>query len=744
MWFALKMVFDALLFDIHLFCVFLCLGVFVAIKCFNMKRTYLFISLILLFGCSKIDRKALVTRHNIEIANPDLLNSLTVGNGEFAFTADITGMQTFPEFYEKGISLGTQSQWGWHSFPNPENYTPSDVVMNYKVGNDSIPYLYQFSKEDGERKYNASMWLRENPHRLHLGLIGLEVVMTDSTLITIDDIKNPRQQLNLWTGELKSIFEVEGIPVEVTTFCHQQKDMVAFNIKSELMKQGRLRVKIRFPYIARGQFNPGYDFSFPEKHQSSIVNETLRGVLFSHQLDSTVYFSQVEWLGNVLFKEEDKHTFTFSPSEKEDFEISFLFSEDTIKEPLPTFSETAYNNCQRWKQFWMSGAAVDFSNCTDSRAFELERRVVLSQYLTKIQCSGSLPPQETGLTKNSWYGKFHLEMHWWHAAHFIQWNRAELMEKQLQFYFDAFEKARRTAALQGYDGARWQKMTDPAGDESPSTVGTFLIWQQPHLIYLADMLYRNHHNDKSVLQKYHDLVESTADFMASYARYDSATTRYMLGPALIPAQECFDPATTINPSFELVYWKWALQTAQNHRKMLGLPANEKWQQVIDHLSILPVKDGLYLFSENATDSYTSPRYLTDHPIVLGIEGFLPKTDMIDQQLLENSFNAVNEKWNWDTCWGWDFPLAAMCATMLDKPEQAINLLMMDTPKNQYLPNGHNYQDVNLPLYLPGNGSLLTAVAFMCTYKNVDGKNGFPSNGKWNVKHEDFFQLHVCF
>jgi hypothetical protein len=210
---------------------------------------------------------------------------------------------------------------------------------------------------------------------------------------------------------------------------------------------------------------------------------------------------------------------------------------------------------------------------------------------------------------------------------------------------------------------------------------------------------------------------------------------------LIPAQECFDPATTINPTFELAYWKWALQTAQNHRKLLGLPANEKWQQVINHLSPFPVKDDLYLFSENATDSYTNPRYLTDHPIVLGIEGFLPETDIVDHQLLVNSFNAVNEKWNWDTCWGWDFPLAAMCATMLDKPEQAIDLLMMDTPKNQYLPNGHNYQDVNLPLYLPGNGSLLTAVAFMCSYKNVDGKNGFPSNGKWNVKHEDFFPLH---
>lgn len=34
------------------------------------------------------------------------------------------------------------------------------------------------------------------------------------------------------------------------------------------------------------------------------------------------------------------------------------------------------------------------------------------------------------------------------------------------------------------------KMTDPSGLEAPSKVGSFLIWQQPHLIYLAELLYR--------------------------------------------------------------------------------------------------------------------------------------------------------------------------------------------------------------------------------------------------------------
>ena len=61
-----------------------------------------------------INRQALVQRHNIVNTRIDSLESLSLGNGKFAFTADVTGLQTFPERYAKGVSLGTQSEWGWN------------------------------------------------------------------------------------------------------------------------------------------------------------------------------------------------------------------------------------------------------------------------------------------------------------------------------------------------------------------------------------------------------------------------------------------------------------------------------------------------------------------------------------------------------------------------------------------------------------------------------------------------------
>ena len=80
-------------------------------------------------------------------------------------------------------------------------------------------------------------------------------------------------------------------------------------------------------------------------------------------------------------------------------------------------------------RYWRSGAFVDMGgdpaaeHATDPRAVELERRVVLSQYLTRVNSAGSTPPQETGYTLNSWYGKYHHEMRWWHQAHFALWQR---------------------------------------------------------------------------------------------------------------------------------------------------------------------------------------------------------------------------------------------------------------------------------------------------------------------------------
>ena len=69
---------------------------------------------------ASIDRASVVSRNNPVVTEFEELSSLSVGNGEFAFTVDATGLQTFPELYMSGVPLGTQTQWGWHSFHTDE------------------------------------------------------------------------------------------------------------------------------------------------------------------------------------------------------------------------------------------------------------------------------------------------------------------------------------------------------------------------------------------------------------------------------------------------------------------------------------------------------------------------------------------------------------------------------------------------------------------------------------------------
>ncbi|HYM93889.1 MAG TPA: hypothetical protein VET23_07110 [Chitinophagaceae bacterium] len=703
-----------------------------------MKRLLILAGCFLFFYAdyaqTKIDRKALVERHDVINNKFDSLSSLSVGNGRFAFTVDVTGLQSFPDAYAKGVPLGTESEWGWHSFLDTANYSFDETLKQYNLNGRNIPYSVQLKMP--ERKKNAVEWFRQNPHRLQLGNIGFDIIKKDGSFATINDIKNIHQTLDLWTGEIHSRFTVENIPVDVITYCHQQKDAIAVKIISPLLKEERLQIRIRFSYPTDDWADMGNNFTNQDKHLSFIASKNNKSALIEHKLDTTVYYAAAAWDGNAIIKEKTKHYFIIIPAATNNFQCSFRFEENKENSAAPSFATTEDNSQQRWKQFWQSGAAVDFSGSTDTRAFELERRIVLSQYLTKIQCAGDYPPQETGLTYNSWYGKPHLEMHWWHGIHFSLWGRNKLLEQSLSWYKKVESKARQIAKRQGYDGVRWQKMTDNEGDESPSSVGAFLIWQQPHFIYYAELCYREH-KDVKTLDRYKDLVFATADFMASYTHYDSAKQKYILGKGVIPAQERFKAEETFNPSYELVYWHWALNLAQQWRQRLHLTRNKKWDEVLNKLSPLPVQNDKYLFTENATDSYTNPEYKTDHPSVLGALGMMPQTNMVDTFVMHNTFNWIWNNWTWEKTWGWDFSMVAMTATRLGLPDKAIDALLMPVQTNTYLNNGHNYQDKRLTIYLPGNGGLLTAIAMMCAgYDGCKTINpGIPKNGKWKVKWE---------
>jgi hypothetical protein len=528
----------------------------------------------------RLDRRALVDRHAVEVTALPAAGApaapLSVGNGELCFTVDVTGMQTFPGRYPvagpagepPGTLLGTLSSWGWHSTPVPggEPYPLEAAMRTYATPRGPVPYVDMRGSlaTGGESPASAAeAWLRANPHLLDLGRIGLVVSAADAPYRAPEpgEIDGVHQRLDLWRGVIVSRFRLRGRPVTVTTVCHPERDVIGLRVETAAAGEGDgLGVRIAFPYGSEA-WHDAADWTRPEAH-TTIVHASEGRIAIERTLDDTVYRVMMVSTPAAGIARTGPHELVAECAGPVT-ELCVAFGRDR-PHGVPSFAETLVAAARYWERFWTTGGAVELAGSADGRAAELERRVVLSQYLTAINCAGSLPPQETGLTANSWRGRFHLEMHWWHGAHFALWGRPGLLERNLGWYAEILPVARATARRQGYAGARWPKQVGPDGRESPSPIGPFLVWQQPHPIYLAELVRRaapSPEAARKTVRRYAEIVLETAAFMADFAA--EGPDGFRLGPPIIPAQESYADrrAELRDPTFELAYWSWALGVA---------------------------------------------------------------------------------------------------------------------------------------------------------------------------------------
>lgn len=677
-------------------------------------------------GGRAIDRRAWVGRHAVRLNQADVRSPLSVGNGRFCFTADITGLQTFEEDYAAGTPLGTMADWAWHSFPEARDASLDDAMVDVATSGRMVPYPLGTTHPSGQV-------LRRSPHRFSLGQIGLVLKNRAGDTAQLADLTEIDQTLDLWTGALTSRFVFDGSPVTVRTVCDPERDCVAVEIESPLLADGRLAVRVAFPYPS-GSFGPGSNaWDRDDAHSTLVAVDKPKSLVLRRVLDATQYGCAIATTGQKV-SAAGPHRFLACAHPGQSVLGLTVGFDETDGEPAPggDFETVRRRAAEFWAAYWQTNGAIDLSESRDSRWHELERRIVLSRYLTAIQSRGAYPPQETGLTCNSWHGKFHLEMHWWHSVHFALWGQADVLRNQLDWYCANLTTMQETARRQGYAGARWGKMLGPDAIESPSKVGPLIIWQQPHPIYYAELLYREA-MDPALLARYGEIVSETAEFMASFVTWSDERACFELAPPLVSASERLQDHTVArNPTFELTYWHWALKTANRWRERQGLAANETWEHIADNLAPLPVGQGRYLELEQPLMGDGG------HPTMVAAYGLLPRTPCVDETVMEATLKYVMENWEFAGTWGWDFPMLAMTAARLGDGEAAVDALLLEVAKNQYLPNGHNYQTTDLPLYLPGNGGLLTAVAMMAAgWEGAPERHapGFPDNGQWTVRHE---------
>lgn len=677
-----------------------------------------------------IDREAVVKRHRVCTTGTLLKSPAQVGNGKFAFGMDITGLQTF-------VPFNTLSDWSWHSFPLPEGMRAEDY-RPVAVETHGKKIAYELRNPD---QPELSEWLTKNPHRYNLGRIGFRLLREDGTEAREIDLGNARQEIDLWTGVVYSRFELNRKEVKVRTVCHPDKDMIGVSIESELLNDGNMSIYLDFPY-PDGRYFKHYigRYDTISGHTSTFEKLAPNSVRITRTMDDTHYYATLDWTGPATFSRESEkaHTFLLQPRHTSTFSFTCCFSPEPVADVTEPVASIERKSAASWEKYWRSGAAVDLSGSKDPRWLELERRIVLSQYLMRANESGLFPPQESGLVNNGWFGRFHFEMIWWHGVHYGLWNRMECFDNYLNVYKDFMPKALERAKSEGRSGARWPKCTGNFNREWPGSAHAYLIWHEPHPIYFAEMQYRQKPAPET-LEKWKDVVLNTADYMADYLFYDKKTKQYVLGPPVVVVSENTDPLQTINPIFELGYFRYGLRTALEWADRLGLSEKrtKKWKEVLSKMAPLPVADGVYTTYEGIPDMWT--KYTYEHPALTGVYGMLPG-DGVDLPTFKHTLEKVCKEWQFNRIWGWDFPMLAMAAARTGQPALAIDMLMHPSAGFQF--DEHGLATGGPFPYFPSNGALLTAVAMMCGgWDGSEGEApGFPKDGSWTVRYEGFVPM----
>jgi len=621
--------------------------------------------------------------------------------------------------------------------------------------------------------------------------------------------------------------------VSVRSVVHPDVDLLSTTLQCiDDINDCPLALRLAFPY-GSSNFGPNaadWNSELDAMHSSALVRNVSDGMSIIRVLDSDSYRIDCSWTsGKLVPLQVGPHVFDlvpfpigslwsgsislsclFSPTagaggalhypvgESQDWLIAKKALTQTFLESLdlPLFDDTAVESSAMWSQHWLTGAFVDLaSNTPDPAAFELERRVILSQYLLRANDAAAEPPQETGLLCNSWNGKHHNEMRLWHQAHWALWGRSELLERSNGFYFEQLQNATSFATMEGYKGAHWPKETATVANRSSMSVpwlglghaswpfggspngsmmlwesvqvdNALIMWQQPHVIFLADLqrLAANASGGNSaamkVVNEQAPLVFATADYIASRVFFNESSSRYMIGPPVVGGQECGDPTKTFNPVFEVVYSALVLDLANEWREYLGLARDPLYDSVAAEMAPLhtdpfPPNKGVdvYTFDDTCVCQFVNasecPQSVvppsgnncppfSSHPLMLGIFGMINGRKHgdkygVDLQIVNNTLSAVWANWyRWKGSWQWDDSLLASSMARLGWSPESIVSGPLNDPKFPYFKNG---QTVCCPTYLPGNGGLLLSIAMLAAGSETSPKMYFPST--WNAQAEGF-------
>jgi hypothetical protein len=240
---------------------------------------------------------------------------------------------------------------------------------------------------------DISQWLIQNPQRVNLGRIGFSFNGED---VTEDILGNKSQTLDLWAGSISSSFTYKGQQVLVETWADSHSDTVGISIDSSLLSDGTLGVFFDFPLPTRNKFDAPFVgvFNATANHTTSLQDGYGRASI-RHDLDQTTYFTSISWESEAELSGpvNGTHRYMLQPAQGvSSLRVSVAYS-PAASPSVPQFTDLTTASSAWWESYWSSGAFIDLTSSTSPNATELQRRIILSQYLVAVNSASSNPPQ---------------------------------------------------------------------------------------------------------------------------------------------------------------------------------------------------------------------------------------------------------------------------------------------------------------------------------------------------------------
>lgn len=589
-------------------------------------------------------KKSDIIKYNLKFNHIDSKNPVTIGNGDFAITLDQTGTQSLYEIY-KDIPLSTMSNKNWF-YKDKKDIKPSYV--------DGKAYI--LFNLDNDPNYQTN---RQYPFKYSF----MQILLYDNDkLIDINNIKDVKQELDLYKGIVTSSFNYKEKINKTISFIYQDHDEFNFKLQSD-------------------NLNLALKFNYPSYTKNGYRLDILPNVLVKEDRITLLY--------------DDKNSLSFKLKSSSNYQIvenTLIFDDNNVSFSL------ALDEIKEGKlldEFWKCDNGIII---IDNE--ELVKKMVLSKYLLHVNSTGIYPPQESGLTYNCWNSKFHLEMHLIHSLWNIYNNHVGDLVKSFDYYLSIMPSSLKRASLNGYKGLRFPKMTGPDGEDSPSNIGPLLIWQAPHILFMLQEIYYLY-NKENIIKKYEPLISGTIDFMISFLTLKDS--KYQMLDPLLEACESIPLDRCQNPSFELEYWRYTLERQPKIDTVLYGHQRYDYLDITSKIITPKEDDGIYLKTYGVIDKYDLYK---DHPT----EGFLMsffKSKIVDKEKMVKTIDYILKNMDLSSYWGWDFPFLGLSLLNCGEIEKSIEVTQLNTINNQYLYNGYNTSPRDdLKAYLPGNGAFL--------------------------------------